>query len=104
MGQLHSIAVQPRLAKSLSPNTLNVSAALSRIFSTALAPNLAVAVQVAFERHILKPGFHLIGARVETRRLSAMGSYGSGGVTVHRPTSPACDTPPASSGGTFGGS
>jgi hypothetical protein len=34
---------------------------------------LAVAVQVAFERQTLKPGFHLIGARVETRRLSAMG-------------------------------
>jgi hypothetical protein len=26
----------------------------------------AVAVQVPFERHSLKPGFHLIGARVET--------------------------------------
>jgi hypothetical protein len=45
-----------------------------------------VAVQVAFERHILKPGFHLIGARVETRRLSATNTYGSGGVNVHRPT------------------
>jgi hypothetical protein len=44
-----------------------------------------VAVQVAFERHILKPVFHLMGARVETRRLSAMGSYGSGGVNVHCP-------------------
>jgi hypothetical protein len=45
------------------------------------------AVQVEFERHVLKPGFHLIGSRVETRRLSAMGSNGSGGVNVHRPTS-----------------
>jgi hypothetical protein len=26
----------------------------------------AVAAHVAFERHVLKPGFHLIGARVET--------------------------------------
>jgi hypothetical protein len=45
-----------------------------------------VAVQVAFERHVLKPDFHLIGARVETRRLSDMGSYGSGGVNVYSPT------------------
>jgi hypothetical protein len=44
-----------------------------------------VAAQVAFERHVLKPVFHLIGARVETRRISDMGSYGSGGVNVHRP-------------------
>jgi hypothetical protein len=48
-------------------------------------------VRVAVERHILKPNFHLIGARVKTtwlgtRRLSAMGSCGSGGVNVHRPT------------------
>jgi hypothetical protein len=49
--------------------------------------------QVAFERHILKPGFHVIGARVETRRLSATGSYGSGGVNVHRP--PHRDVPAA---------
>jgi hypothetical protein len=50
-------------------------------------PNLSpgVAVQVAFERRILKPGFHLIGARVETRRLSAASIYGSGEVNVHRP-------------------
>ena len=33
----------------------------------------SVAVQVEFERHILKPVFHLIGSRVETRRLSGMG-------------------------------
>jgi hypothetical protein len=26
-----------------------------------------------FEKHILKPVFHFIGSRVETRRLSAMG-------------------------------
>jgi hypothetical protein len=45
-----------------------------------------VAVQVEFEGHILKPVIPLIGARFETRRLSAMGSYGSGGVNVHRPT------------------
>jgi hypothetical protein len=32
----------------------------------------------------LKPVFHLIGARVETRRLSATSIYGSGGVNVHR--------------------
>jgi hypothetical protein len=43
---------------------------------------LGVAVRVEFGRHILKPVFHLIGARVETRRLSAMG-----GVNVYRPTS-----------------
>jgi hypothetical protein len=47
---------------------------------------LCVAMQVEFKRHILKPFYHLICARVETRRLSAMGSYGSGGVNVHRPT------------------
>jgi hypothetical protein len=41
----------------------------------------SVAVHVAFERHILKPFFHLIGARVETRRLSAMGQ-GESTVTV----------------------
>ena len=46
-----------------------------------------VAAQVEFERHILKPGIHLIGARVETRCLSATNMYGLGGVkNVHRPT------------------
>jgi hypothetical protein len=50
------------------------------------SPSRGVAVQVArFERRILKPVFHFIGARVETRRLSATGSYGSGGVNVHCP-------------------
>ena len=47
-----------------------------------------VAAQVAFERHILKPVFHLIiGARVETSaaRLSDAGLCGSGEVSVHRP-------------------
>jgi hypothetical protein len=34
---------------------------------------LGVAAQVKFERQTLKPGFHLIRAWVETRRLSAMG-------------------------------
>ena len=48
---------------------------------------LGVAMQVAFERHVLKPVFYFIGARFETRRLSVMGSYGLGGVNVHRPTS-----------------
>jgi hypothetical protein len=42
--------------------------------SAAVQPHHVVAVQVAFERHILKqPVFHLTGARVETRPLSAMG-------------------------------
>jgi hypothetical protein len=36
------------------------------------APHI-VQAQVAFERHVLKPVFHMIGAKVETRRLSAMG-------------------------------
>jgi hypothetical protein len=41
----------------------------------------AVAAQVAFERQTLKPVFSpLIGARVETSRLSAMDICGSGGV------------------------
>ncbi len=31
------------------------------------------AVQVAFESKGLKPGFHFIGSRVETRRFQAMG-------------------------------
>jgi hypothetical protein len=52
-----------------------------------VACHLGVAVQVAFKSNILKPGFHLIGSRVESRRLSAVGSHGSGGVNVHRPTS-----------------
>jgi hypothetical protein len=34
----------------------------------------AVAVQVEFERQMLKPGFHFIGLRVETKRLSSYGS------------------------------
>jgi hypothetical protein len=38
------------------------------------------------KKQTLKPGFHLIGARVETGRLSDTGAYGSGGVSVHRPT------------------
>jgi hypothetical protein len=52
--------------------------------NTASLPCRIVAAQVEFERHILKPVFHLIGVRVETRGLSAVGSYGSGGVNVHR--------------------
>jgi hypothetical protein len=46
-----------------------------------------VAVQDAFERHILKPGIHLIGARVEKTTWvpgAAPFSYGSGGVNVRR--------------------
>jgi hypothetical protein len=35
-----------------------------------------VAVQVAFESIGLKPGFHFIGSRVETRRFQARGSAG----------------------------
>jgi hypothetical protein len=35
---------------------------------------LGVAVQVEFESKGLKPGYHLIGSRVETRRLSRYGS------------------------------
>jgi hypothetical protein len=34
---------------------------------------LAVAVQVELERHIWKPGLHLIASRVETRRLFSSG-------------------------------
>jgi hypothetical protein len=34
---------------------------------------LDVAVQVAFERQALKPGIHLTGSRVQTRRFQAMG-------------------------------
>jgi hypothetical protein len=45
---------------------------------------LAVAAQVAFGKHILKPGFHVIGSRVETRRLS---SYGSTDCYLYSPTS-----------------
>jgi hypothetical protein len=41
---------------------------------------------VEFESKGLKPGYHLIGSRVETRRLGLKPSYGSGGVIVHRPT------------------
>jgi hypothetical protein len=52
MGQHHSTRIKPRLDDEL----------VRRV----------VAVQVAFERHTLKPVFHLIGSRVETRRLSAM--------------------------------
>jgi hypothetical protein len=32
----------------------------------------------------LKPGFHLIGSRVETRRLSSSGCYGSTCTAPHR--------------------
>jgi hypothetical protein len=32
-----------------------------------------VAAQDAFEKQTLKPGFHFIGARVETRRCQTMG-------------------------------
>jgi hypothetical protein len=42
-----------------------------------------VALHVAIERHIFKPAFHLIGARFETRHLSAMGQ---GESTCTRPT------------------
>jgi hypothetical protein len=47
--------------------------------------HLGVAVHVAFERRILKPVFHLIGARVETRRLSAMAAMGQGESTCAAP-------------------
>jgi hypothetical protein len=46
---------------------------------------LDVAVQVAFERQILKPVSHLIGARVETRRLSVIGVMGRGESTCTAP-------------------
>ena len=38
---------------------------------------LVVAVHVAFERHILKPGYHLIGNHLETRRSQAMAQLNS---------------------------
>jgi hypothetical protein len=45
---------------------------------------LLVAVQVVeFESKGLKPGFHLIGSRVESRRLSG---YGSTAFNLHSPT------------------
>jgi hypothetical protein len=48
-------------------------------------------LRLYFERHILKPLFRLMGAGVEikTRRLSATGSDGAGGVNVHRPSAAA---------------
>jgi hypothetical protein len=47
----------------------------------------AVAAHVAFERHVLKPGFHLIGARVETTWVpGAFQLWVRGGVNAHRPT------------------
>jgi hypothetical protein len=42
----------------------------------------AVAVQVdPFGKQTLKPGFHFIGSRAETRRFQAMGSTGVNGCT-----------------------
>jgi hypothetical protein len=46
-------------------------------------PNRDVAVQVEFESKRLKPGFHFIGSRVETRRFQAMGQLKS---TCYSPT------------------
>jgi hypothetical protein len=47
-----------------------------------------VAVQVAFERHILKPGLMFKGKGLKPPGNQAPFSYGSGGVNVHRPTGP----------------
>jgi hypothetical protein len=50
------------------------------------AEHRVVAVQVAFERQILKPFFHLMVQGLKPPGYQAPFSYGSGGVDVHRPT------------------
>jgi hypothetical protein len=70
-----------------SPTALPIAATMSMICCG--APD--VAVQVEFERHVLKPGFHLIGARVETTWVpGALSAVGQG-----ESTCPATPTPTA---------
>jgi hypothetical protein len=79
-----------------------VKAALSacRCASETLAGNLislkitttsprvpVVAAQVEFERHMLKPAFHFLGARVETRRFQAVGKLDATCITAPTPSS-----------------
>jgi hypothetical protein len=76
-GQLESTLVQPPPEEASGWEVSGRSAARRRVGAGAAAGAGAgtrcSAVQVAFESKGLKPGFHFLGSRVETRRFQAMG-------------------------------
>jgi hypothetical protein len=79
MGQLDAAAVQPPHLGLLHRELLRFDLVVNRADGIRVADlrvPLRSAVQVACETQALKPRFHLIGSRVETKRLSCYGSAG----------------------------